>query len=391
MPIDPNIILGIKQQPIVTQDPIDQYSKGLALKGLMGQQELQSMQLQQGRQGMEDENAVRSAYANAGGDNARLRALLQGGGQYKAIQALDKFDLEKREKEASIGQHLASTKKTELDAAVTQIERGASLLSGAKDQASYDMARRQMSILYPQVGSQWPAVYDPAEVQAKIRAGMTIVQNLADQRSREQQAETGRHNKVTEGSTAASQAETKRHNLVSEGQSEVVAAGHRSDLQGKENQRQGAIQSYDTAIGTLDRLVKHPGFSTSVGATMLPGMRFVPGTEAANFDSELTAFKSQTFLPMVQSLRGMGALSNAEGDKLTAAVGALNINMGEKAFKESAERIRNDLVGAKERFERQGPVTIPGAKPQGQSQQRDSLGGVLKRNADGSFDYGFSR
>lgn len=116
--------------------------------------------------------------------------------------------------------------------------------------------------------------------------------------------------------------------------------------------KEGAIDSYNTSLQSIDRLAKHPGLKSAVGATMQPKIPFVgeiPGTEKANFMAELDTFKSQTFLPMVQNLRGMGALSDAEGRKLTDAVGALNPSMSEKAFKESLNRIKADLMRAKNR------------------------------------------
>jgi hypothetical protein len=117
--------------------------------------------------------------------------------------------------------------------------------------------------------------------------------------------------------------------------------------------KEGAIDSYNTSLQSIDRLLKNPGLSSAVGATLQPRIPFygeIPGTNKVNFLAELETFKSQTFLPMVQNLRGMGALSDAEGKKLTDAVGALNPDMSEKAFKESLIRIKADLTRAKNRI-----------------------------------------
>lgn len=95
MPIDPNIILGVKPAVIQQQDPMDQYAKTLTLKNLM-------MQGQQTQQGLEDDTATREAYRQSAGDSKVLRSLLGERGQYKAIQALDKFNLETEGKRAEI-------------------------------------------------------------------------------------------------------------------------------------------------------------------------------------------------------------------------------------------------------------------------------------------------
>lgn len=76
---------------------------------------------------------------------------------------------------------------------------------------------------------------------------------------------------------------------------------------------------------------------------------YIPATDARDFSANLESFKSQNFLPAVQQLKGMGALSDAEGQKLTAAVGALDAGMSEKAFKTSLNQINQDLKDAYER------------------------------------------
>lgn len=116
---------------------------------------------------------------------------------------------------------------------------------------------------------------------------------------------------------------------------------------------QSALDAFDRAIGTADRLMKHPGLSSAVGVKGLTGGLLggwvVPGTDAADFNAELDAMKAQVFLPMVQSMKGMGALSNAEGDKLTAAIGALSTKQSENQFKASLNRIIQDLKTYKQR------------------------------------------
>jgi hypothetical protein len=247
MPIDPNIVLGVRQPQISISDPIEQYRKGVALQALLGQQELQGMQLQQARQGIEDEQATRDAYAAAGGDNARLRQILQERGQYKPLQALDKFDLERREKEASIGQHTAATQKSQHDVAIDKVQRGASILSNVRDQASYESARRQIALtIDPGIASQMPEQYDPAFVKSKIDAGVTMVQKLTDQRARETAAEQARHNQVTEGNAAATLANARERLAFDKGQPKEHYDAERGIMV---NERTGASRPVTAADG----------------------------------------------------------------------------------------------------------------------------------------------
>ena len=112
--------------------------------------------------------------------------------------------------------------------------------------------------------------------------------------------------------------------------------------------KQGQLASFDVMLGSLDRLSNHPGLGRSVG--VVGAFPTMPGSESANFKAELDTFQSQAFLPMVSQLKGMGALSDAEGKKLTAAVGALSPSMGEKAFRESIARINADMSAARDRL-----------------------------------------
>tara|TARA_R110000868_G_scaffold80691_2_gene229060 strand:+ start:171 stop:1676 length:1506 start_codon:yes stop_codon:yes gene_type:complete len=125
--------------------------------------------------------------------------------------------------------------------------------------------------------------------------------------------------------------------------------------QSKEAYSQSAMDAFDRAIKTAGGLLTHPGFATGVGMPSinpfdgnLAGF-VVPGSVAADFRTKLTTMKAQVFLPMVQSMKGMGALSNAEGEKLTAAIGNLDPSQSESQFKESVEQIIADLKTYRDR------------------------------------------
>jgi hypothetical protein len=135
------------------------------------------------------------------------------------------------------------------------------------------------------------------------------------------------------------------------------------DLQSKADEKQQALQSqaqgrvaaFDSAVDTLDLLSKHPGKKAVVGTLSGGVLSMVPGTDAAGFASQLETFKAQTFIPQVSALKGMGALSDAEGKKLTAAVGALDTKMKPAEFDASVARIKADLQAARQRA-----ATLPG-------------------------------
>lgn len=130
-----------------------------------------------------------------------------------------------------------------------------------------------------------------------------------------------------------------------------------------QSQAQGRVAAFDSALDTLDVLSKHPGKKDVVGA-LTGGVRsMIPGTDAAGFAAQLETFKAQTFIPQVAALKGMGALSDAEGKKLTAAVGALDPKMKTKEFDAQIAKIKADLEAAKQRALTMPGMTKPAAQP----------------------------
>ena len=122
-----------------------------------------------------------------------------------------------------------------------------------------------------------------------------------------------------------------------------------------ERQQQGLVASFDAALDTLNTLSTHPGKKAAVGFGGAQ-LSMIPGTDAAGFAAQLETFKAQTFLPQVQALKGMGALSNAEGQKLEAAVGALTQSMKQSEFDSQIVKIKSYLQTAKDRVGKNVPT-----------------------------------
>lgn len=117
------------------------------------------------------------------------------------------------------------------------------------------------------------------------------------------------------------------------GVSKPMTAGKGGTPEEKKMMKEQASLSSQQVLDQAEKLFSHPGRAAGTGASSWMGN--IPGTEAKGFQANLETFKSQTFLPMVSALKGMGALSDAEGKKITASVGALDPQMPEKEFEES--------------------------------------------------------
>ena len=84
-------------------------------------------------------------------------------------------------------------------------------------------------------------------------------------------------------------------------------------------------------------------FGTVAGAT--PSIR----QSSVDAEARLGQIKGGAFLQAIQSMRGMGALSNAEGEAATRAATALNLRMSPEAAKEEMRRMMAVLDAGQER------------------------------------------
>ena len=121
------------------------------------------------------------------------------------------------------------------------------------------------------------------------------------------------------------------------GKNDVVAA---QALPKVISRAEETIRTIDQLIGKRDsttgKLLKgekpHPGFTSAVGATWLPGSRFVSGTDAASFMSRHDQVKGKSFLEAFESLKGGGAITQVEGEKATDAINRMSIATSEDEY-----------------------------------------------------------
>jgi hypothetical protein len=101
--------------------------------------------------------------------------------------------------------------------------------------------------------------------------------------------------------------------------------------------------SAQQAIDQAALLMGHKGRQMGTGTSSWTGSVPIIASDSKDFQKNLDTFKAQTFVPMVSAMKGMGALSDAEGKKLTDSVGALDPNMSEKAFEDSLRAVTKTL------------------------------------------------
>lgn len=140
-----------------------------------------------------------------------------------------------------------------------------------------------------------------------------------------------------------------------------------ADLQDKRQQNQQAIEqakrdkadAYNAGIDTLNRTIdtatkvlNSPGFTGYFGTNLNPlSSRHIPGTDAADTEALVDTLKSQGFMSGIQQMKGMGALSNAEGQKVMDAIGNLSASQSEKSARAAINTIISTTQRAQQRMQ----------------------------------------
>lgn len=365
------------------------------------------MQAQQAQRAMADDEAYRAAAQETGGDQNALVKALMGRGLVKQAQAVQTGMLETEAKRGTIAKDKTATDAAKYDLEQKKRAAAATGLANLKSpqEAVADLqAKIQAGEVTPEQGDALLKTIpqDPVEFTkwqlGTLRSLLTPQQQIEMTTAKPVEVNDGQtkffrdmnpnsptYGKVVDGSKVQLQASPEA--VMTDARTRSEGAANRgvtlrgqnlSDARARDANtikagekkatddltKGGQLASFDTMLGTLDRLGKHPGLSNSVGIRgAFPTM---PGSDSANFQAELNTFQSQAFIPMVAQLKGMGALSDAEGKKLTQAVGALDAKMGEAAFRESIARITADMESAYARVAgkpRQGGASGDFGKP----------------------------
>lgn len=134
-----------------------------------------------------------------------------------------------------------------------------------------------------------------------------------------------------------------------------------------------AVQTANISLNVIDQLIgngkdkgEHPGLKNLFGVYgKLPTM---PGSPTADAEALLAQIKDRSFLAGIESMRGTGAITEAEGAKATGAIARLSTNQSPKAFRDSLNELRGILQTAQQRNQTianggRAPATPSAPKP----------------------------
>ena len=218
------------------------------------------------------------------------------------------------------------------------------------------MGPDKFSAAFPAIGKESREQAAASGEQAKTAAE---TRNLESQvATRAAQLGIDRENnriKAMEAGLARETNQLKRQEL----QGKIDDAKQKRDQLQRENvsTAESAFSTVDRALDTIKELQKHPGLAGNLGKTgVLPN---IPGSDSANARALIDQLQSQGFLAEVDKMRGLGALTEAEGKKLTNAIGALDTKQSEDQFRKQLADINRQFTDARARIGKRYGVAAP--------------------------------
>lgn len=402
MPLDPRISLGVK--PIELQNPMDVYGKALAVQEAQQRNQLARMQMEQSERAIQSQNRLREFVPTMTPENRNQ--LLGYGAEGRAVyESLLKGEKDQREAEKSQEEVAAKRLKMARDLlpAVNTPEQYAEWYQYASKQlpglakmipqqfspevkqmlmmeadkaleqhfVNQDTGGAVQTLVMPKYGTGPARVVEGSQAKKTMAPGEA--QRLANDaiRIRQEGARIG-----LEGRRVAVLEENNRRDSdpvfqqrmgAARATGESIAKGDIAAAQAFPkivSRAEEGVRLIDELIGKRDsktgKLIEgskpHPGFTESVGATWMPGARFIPGSDAAGFMARFDQIKGSSFLEAFESLKGGGAITEKEGQKGTEAINRMSTSTDEKEFIRAAldlqDVIRKGVENAQRRASR---------------------------------------
>jgi len=388
MAVDPSIALG--GRPLQLENPLNAFAQASQIQAYQRQNELAN-------RAVEQEDALNRAYASSLGESGeidanKLRQNVIGANLGSKLPAVEKTLMEGRKLKTEVG-------KAELELGIAQADKSIRDIAGYNTRADalrhieQDLAAKKIS---PQQAQQFASMLPPDDsgmpqfqlqmLRRALSAKDQLEQNFTSQ-------DTGGGGRViatpkygggpaqvvagsqfaktmtpSERAADARAQENQRREGDPAFQQQMAEAKALGQNMAKDKVLRAAqlpkvldtaemtLKEIDDLIGKRDKdgkLLKgqapHPGFETAVGATYLPGARFVPGTAASDFQSRFDQVKGGAFLQAFETLKGGGSITNVEGDKGTAALNRMGLAQSEKEFVQAAREFQGIVRKGMER------------------------------------------
>lgn len=373
MPVNPNIALAVK--PLELANPLNAYVQIEQLRGAQQQNALAQMQMQE--------------YERARGEEENLRNYLA-----------KKPDLTSAEGQASLLTQFGKTGRETLKS-LGEFQKAQTDEASRRAKLIEDKLKQSKSFLEgittPEEYMQWHQANHADPVLGPVLAARGITAEQSMGRIQQALKTPGGFQRLLNESKLGTEKFIERTTLTEEARQRIAQEGQRIGLEGRrvavmEEQNRlakdpvfqqqmaaakatgeaiakndvaakqalpGVISNAQDAVNLIDQMVgkqevrdksgkviqagtaAHPGFQDTVGATWKPGFRFVPGTNAADFQALFDQVKGTAFLEAFNVLKGAGAITEKEGDKATAARTRMSTAQSEEEFVKAAREYQD--------------------------------------------------
>lgn len=134
-----------------------------------------------------------------------------------------------------------------------------------------------------------------------------------------------------------------------------------SDLRGKVSEVENGRATIDNFLNTADSILKTPAGTVSSATGTISSVLPTIGQDVADFEETLKTLGSQAFLSQVPAMKGLGALTEAEGKKLESSLANLSLRQSPQKLLQNVQEAQRLMLGARKRLgEKYGaPDTIP--------------------------------
>lgn len=369
--IDPSIALGVK--PVQIENP-------LVVQGRAMESAVNALKYQDLQRGMQEEQEVRNFLRSADLSNPETRAQLSqfgktGLGYGKLLAEQEKAGLETKKLRGDIDkQTLEAHRQRTSDLAFNPSDEN--VLAHLQDSVlRKEITPDQAKMQWSQVGAMNPAQRKDYFLKMGVNADKRLEQmSLSEFQKQDLGLKRERLAKDTDPTLQANLAQAKEYGQTL-GKNKAVA----------EAALPGALQTAEEGIRLIDEMVgkpeikdasgkviqkatkPHPGFSSYVGGTLVPGARFLEGSDTASYEVRQKQIEGKAFLEAFNALKGGGSITEKEGEKATAAIMRMNKASNEKEYVAAARELQGILRTGMDRSRAKAgqasPVTTPSAAP----------------------------
>ena len=361
--IDPSIALGVR--PVQIENPLA--VQGRAMEGAVNELKYQDLQ-----RATQEEQEVRNFLRSADLSKPETRAQLSqfgktGLGYGKLLAEQEKVGLETKKLTGDISkQQLEASRQRTSDLAFNPSNEN--IIAHLQDSMKRgEMNQQQADQLFAQVANMPLDQRKQTFLQMGVDASKRLEQmTLSEAQKQDLGLKRERLAKDTDPTLQANLASAREYGQTL-GKNKAVA----------EQALPGALQTAEESIRLIDEMVgkapvkdasgkviqagtkPHPGFKNYVGAALVPGMRFIEGSDTASFEVRQKQIEGKAFLEAFNALKGGGSITEKEGEKATAAIMRMNKASKESEYIAAARELQGILRTGMDRSRARAGQTSP--------------------------------